>query len=163
MNERTLLEDLPDSLRLDIMLHLAGDVLRDVHLFKHCSTMLRNTLLVALKPATYAPGNYLAREGEVGKNIIFITQGEVEILVGEDEVSHGTLGPGDYFGYLSLALKEHRSASIRACDYCEVLILDKSRYDEISTEYPEFLQVMKQVSAEHSGRASQLLLEGIVL
>jgi hypothetical protein len=162
-NERALLEDLPDSLRLDIMLHLADDVLEKVHLFKHCSTVLRNTLLVALESSTYAPGNYLAREGEVAKNIIFITRGQVEILTGDSEVSKGTLGPGDYFGYMSLALKEHRSASVRACNYCEVFILDRLRYDEISAEYPEFLQVMKQVSAEHSKRASQLLLEGIVL
>lgn len=163
LNQRSLLEDLPGSLRLDVMQHLAGDLLKNVHLFNHCSTILRNTLLVALKSATYAPGNYLAREGEVGKNIIFITRGQVEILVGENEVDKGSLGPGDYFGYLSVALKEHRSASVRASDYCEVFILDKSSYDRISADYPEFLQVMKQVSFEHSERASQLLLEGIVL
>ena len=73
------------------------------------------------------------------------------------------MGPGDYFGYLSLALREQHSGSVRACNYCEVLILNKVSYDEISVEYPEFLQVMKKVSAEHSERASQLLLEGIVL
>ncbi len=163
LNERTLLEDLPDSLRLDIMLHLARDILKHVPLFKHCSPVLRNTLLVALKPATYAPGNYLIREGEVGKNIIFITRGQVEILAGDDGKIYGTMGPGDYFGYLSLALREQHSGSVRACNYCEVLILNNVSYDEISIEYPEFLQMMKKVSAEHSERASQLLLEGIVL
>jgi voltage-gated potassium channel len=163
LNEGSLLEDLPESLRLEIMLHLAGDVLERVPLFRHCSPFLRNTLLAALRPATYGPGTYLAQEGEVGKNLVFINRGQVEILVGKDESSHGEMGPGDYFGYLSLALGEHRSASVRARDYTEVLVLDKSRYDEISSEYPEFLQVMKKVSAEQSERASQLLLEGIVL
>jgi len=163
LNERALLDYLPESLRLDIMLHLARDVIREVPLFKHCSPVLRNTLLVALKPATYGPGNYLAREGEVGRQIIFIARGEAEILAGAQESNFGTMGPGDYFGYLSLALGEQRSGSVRACDYCEVLILDKQSYDEISAEYPEFLQVLKKVSAEHSERASQLLLEGVVL
>lgn len=163
LNEQTLLQDLPQSLRLDIMLHLARDVLEQVPLFRHCSPVLRNTLLVALKPATYAPGTYLAREGEVGKTIIFITRGEVDIVAGEDEKTYGTMGPGDYFGHLSLALREQRSGSVRARDYCEVLILEKAAYDAISEEYPEFLQVMKSVSAERSEQASELLLGGVVL
>ena len=99
----------------------------------------------------------------MGKDLFFINRGKVEILAGEQETSYGEMGPGDYFGYLSLALGEHRSASVRARDYAEVLVLDKSRYDGISSEYPEFLQVMKKVSEEQSERASQLLLEGIVL
>lgn len=163
LNEQTLLQHLPHSLRQDIMLHLARDVLEQVPLFRHCSPVLRNSLLVALKPVTYAPGNYLAREGEVGKSIIFITSGEVEIVAGEDEKVYGTLGPGDYFGYLSLALGEQRSGSVRACDYCEVLILEKVAYDAVSVEYPEFLQVMKSISAERGEQASELLLEGVVL
>ena len=163
LDEGSLLEDLPDSLRLEIMLHLAGDVLERVPLFRHCSPFLRNTLLAALRTTTYGPGTYLAREGEAGKSLFFINRGQVEILSGEQETSYGEMGPGDYFGYLSLALGEHRSASVRALDYTEVLILDKARYDEISSEYPEFLQVMKKVSAEQSEKASQLLLEGIVL
>ena len=99
----------------------------------------------------------------MGKSIVFITRGEVEILAGEKEKIYATMGPGDYFGYLSLALKEPRSGSVRARNYCEVLILDKASYEEISAEYPEFLQVMKKVSAERSEQASELLLEGVVL
>ena len=163
LNEGKLLDDLPESLRMEIMLHLASDVLEKVPLFKYCSPFLRNTLLMALEPATYAPGNYLAREGEAGKNLIFINRGQVEILAEEDKAHHGYMGPGDYFGYLTLALGEHRTASVRACDYAEVLVLDKSRYERISAEYPEFLQVMKKVSAKQSERASQLLLAGVVL
>jgi hypothetical protein len=163
LNETKLLEDLPESLRLEIMLHLASDILEKVPLFKHCSRFLRNTLLMALEPATYAPGNYLAREGEAGKNLIFINRGRVEILSEEEQSHHGYMGPGDYFGYLTLALGEQRSASVRACDYAEVLVLDKSRYERISADYPEFRQVMKKISAEQSERASQLLLAGVVL
>jgi voltage-gated potassium channel len=163
LNEQAMLHDLPDSLRLDIMLHLARDVLQQVPLFRHCSPVLRNSLLVALEPATYAPANYLVRENEVGGSIIFITRGVVEIIAGDEQKSYGTLGPGDYFGYLSLALNEPRSGSVRASEYCEVLILDKETYDDFSVRYPEFVEVMKKVSAERSELASELLLEGIVL
>ena len=163
LDEQSMLKDLPESLRLDIMLHMARDVLEQVPLFRHCSPVLRNSLLVALKPATYAPGNYLVWEGEVGGNIIFITSGEVEIVSGAEEESCGVMGPGDYFGYLSLALHEQGSGSVRALEYCEVLTLEKDTYDEISASYPQFLEVMKKVSAERSELASDLLLKGVVL
>ena len=163
LNEQAVLQDLPESLRLDIMLHLARDVLEQVPLFRHCTPVLRNALLVALRPATYAPGNYLAREGEVGSDMIFITRGTVEIIAGAEEVTFGTMVSGDYFGYLSLVLGEPRSGSVRACDYCEVLILEKGTYEEICSSYPELVQVMKTVSAERSELASDLLLQGIIL
>lgn len=163
LNEGDLLRDLPESLRLEIMLHLARDVLEHVPLFQHSSGVLRNALLTALKPVTYAPGNLLVREGEVGKAMVFITRGEVEIVRGEEQETCGTMGPGDYFGYLSLALKEECSVSVRASGYCEVLILDRDGFDTVSAEYPEFLQVLKRVSEERSEQASEWLLEGIVL
>jgi hypothetical protein len=163
LNEQNLLADLPESLRLDIMLHLARDVLKKVPLFKHCSPQLRDVLLMSLKPATFAPGNFLLRENEAKKSILFIVSGDVEIVAGENQQTFSTMGAGDYFGYLSLALGESPSGSVRASDYCEALILDKTAYDRISSEYPEFLQVMKKVSAERSEQASELLLEGIVL
>jgi ion transport protein/cyclic nucleotide-binding protein len=163
LNEQGLLRDLPESLRLDIMLHLARDVLAKVPLFQHSAPPLRDALLMALTPATYAPGNAIVREGDSGDSIVFITSGEGEIIAGEDETSHGTLGPGDYFGYLSLTLQEQRSGGVRARDYCEVLILDKADYERISAEYPAFREVMKTISAEQSEMASKLLLAGVVL
>jgi Ion transport protein/Cyclic nucleotide-binding domain len=163
LNEQSLLRDLPESLRLDIMLHLARDVLDKVPLFQHSSPALRDALLMALTPATYAPGNAIVREGDIGKSIVFMTSGEAEIIAGEDGTHHGTLGPGDYFGYLSLTLQEQRSGGVRARDYCEVLILDKADYDRISAEYPAFREVIKKISADQSEMASQLLLAGVVL
>jgi CRP-like cAMP-binding protein len=73
------------------------------------------------------------------------------------------MGPGDYFGYLSLALKERRSGSVRACDYCETLVLDQDSYEVLSADYPEFREALKAVSAERSEQASELLLAGVVL
>ena len=163
LNEGALLKDLPESLRMEIMLHLAGDVLAKVPLFRYCSPFLRNTLLAALHPATFAPGDYLVREGEVGKALFFINRGKVEILSGEQEASHGVMRDGDYFGHISMALSEHRSASVRACDYTEILVLDKANYESIKSEYPELVAVMKKVSGEQSERASQLLMDGVVL
>lgn len=163
VNEVALLASLPEPFRLEIMLHLARDVLKNVPLFQHCSPALRNQLLLALEPVTFAPGNYLVRQGEPGNSVLFITRGQVEIV---DEIRgecHGFMSEGDYFGHLTLLLREQRSASVRAIGYCEVLALSKVAYERISTENEEFLDVFKLASAERSEQASELLLKGVVL
>lgn len=163
LDEAGLLRDLPRSLRLDILLHLARDILQQIPLFRDCSPLLRDILVTALAPATYAPGDYLARQGEAGQEIVFITRGEAEILGDEPGKPVATLGPGDYFGHLSLALREQRSVSVQAKGYCEALILSQEDYANITADYPEFREVMKRVAAERSEQASALLLQGIVL
>jgi len=163
LDEGKLLNDLPHSLRLEILLHLARDILQQVPIFQHCSPLLRDALVTSLVPATYAPGDYLTRHGEVGQEIIFITRGQVEIFADESNSPIATLGPGDYFGHLALALREQRSGFARANGYCEALILEKEQYDSIRNDYPEFREVIKLVSAQSSEQASALLMKGVVL
>ena len=92
VKEESLFEDLPPSFRLSLLLYLTKDLLEKVPLFKYCTPVLRNVLLMALKPQTYAPGVLIAREGEVGKEIFFLSHGTVEILTEDGE--RATRDPG---------------------------------------------------------------------
>ena len=73
------------------------------------------------------------------------------------------MGEGDYFGFMSLALGERRTASIKSNGFCDVLILNKDDFSRIKTEFPEFNDVLKRVSAERTEQISDLVLEGIIL
>jgi hypothetical protein len=163
LDKNEMLNDLPGPLRLEILLHLASNMLETVPLFKHCSPALRNALLTALESKTYTPGSYIANEGELGKSIFFIVEGSVEIISVEQNKSWGTLGEGDYFGYMSLALSEHRTATIKANGFCDLLILNKEDFNRIKSEFPEFNEVLKRVSAERTEQLSELILDGVVL
>lgn len=163
MKADAMLEDLPGPMRLEVLLHLTHELLAKVPLFHHCSPTLRNVLLLSLHAQTYAPGGYIVREGEIGREIFFISRGQVEILSDAGEKDHGTLEDGDYFGVLSLLLGERRTASVKALSYCEVFVLEERRFNEIRKEYPEFREVLKKMSSEKTDRVSQLVMEGIVL
>ena len=163
LDKNEMLNDLPGPLRLEILLHLASNMLETVPLFKHCSPALRNALLISLESRTYTPGSYIANEGERGKSIFFVVEGSVEIISVENNKSWGSMGEGDYFGFMSLALGERRTASIKALGYCDMLILDKDDFDRIKSEFPEFNDVLKRVSAERTEQISELVLEGIIL
>jgi voltage-gated potassium channel len=107
--EDTLFDDLPTPFRVDILRYVTRELLEKVPLFKYCSPALRDVLLTALKPRTFAPEGYIVREGEVGKEIYFISRGRVEITTNDGQTQHGTLKGGDYFGDLSLILRRLQS------------------------------------------------------
>jgi hypothetical protein len=155
--------DLPGSLRLEILLHLTRDLVDKVPLFKYASTALRNRLIMALKLQTYAPEDVILHEGEVGKEIFFMSSGKAEITSGEGDKIHGLLGAGDYFGHMSFILREKRTANVRANTYCEIFMLTSDDFKLIKNDYPEFTDVMKRLSSEKPDKISALVLERIIL
>jgi CRP-like cAMP-binding protein len=163
MDKNAMLNDLPGPLRLEILLHLASNILETVPLFKNCSPILRDELLTSLESRTFTPGSNIANEGEMGKSIYFIVEGGVEIISPETQKSWGTLSEGDYFGFMSMVLGERRTATTRAIGFCDLLILDKENFNRIKAEFPEFNDVLKQASAERTEQISELVLEGIIL
>lgn len=163
LEETALLSDLPEPLRLEIILHLARDVIEKVPLFRYCSTALRNALLVSLQPQTYPPDSVVAREGERGRCIFFVTAGSVEIFSQTQETRFGLLEAGDYFGHLSLVLDEPRTASVRATDYCEMLLLHKQDYERLNAEFPEFRAALGKTADSSTEKMSELVLGGVVL
>ena len=163
VKEDSLFDDLPTPFRLDILRYVTRELLDKVPLFKYCSPALKDVLLMALKPQTFAPDGYIVREGEVGKEIYFISRGTVEITTNEGRNSHGTMKGGDYFGDLSLILREKRTASVRALTYCEVFKLGRTDFNRIKDEYPEFRDVLTKMSSEKTDKVSAHVLGGVIL
>jgi hypothetical protein len=163
MSRQELFADLPEPVRLDILLHLTRELVEKVPLFRFASAVLRNALLLALRPEIYAPDTIVAREGEPGNEIYFVGRGRLEILSAGGTASHGVFEDGDYFGDLSMLLGEKRTASVRAETFCDLYVLSREHFERIKKDYPEFKDVLKAVSAEKSERRSALVLEGVVL
>ena len=163
VHEDTLFNDLPISLRLEVLRHVARDFLQGVSLYEYCSPPLQNELLLALTPRTESPGSMIANEGEVGREIFFIARGRVEVIVSGADKPTTVLEHGDYFGQLSLILGERRTASARAVEYCDLFVLKQADFDRIRSEYPEFAEVLKKLAADRAERISVMLMEGIVL
>ena len=162
LHEDSFFGDLPRPLRLEVLMHLTRDLLGNAPLFKYCSASLRNTLLMALEPRTYDPESLVVCNGEVGREIFFVSQGKLNIIAPGGEVA-GDLQDGDYFGHMSLILGEKRSASVKATTYCEIFVLTAKAYEDIRKDYPELRDVMKKMASEASEKLASLMLDGIVL
>lgn len=160
--EQTLVANLPESLRLKLLLYLAKDLLKNVPLFKYCKPSLRDALMMELKQCTYDPGSHVVKEGDIGKEIFFISEGVVEIVKkGKKKIE--VLHSGDYFGHMSILLKEKRTATVVAISYCEMFVLSEKGYKKVLQNYPELRDAIKKMSSEASEKLAALIRKGVVL
>ncbi|MBI1847398.1 MAG: glucose-6-phosphate dehydrogenase [Candidatus Rokubacteria bacterium] len=134
------------------------NVVEQVPLFQACSAIFQRNIALALKPGVCAPGDFIVRKGDVGREMYFLVKGEVDVLDGDGAVINA-LGPGAFFGEISLLRSEPRNASVRAREYCEVFVLEKEDFNRVLRDHPEFAKTILQacqtrynvsVAAEHA-------------
>lgn len=122
MQVRPLLKKLP----------LFTDLPSDVLHFLGMNAQLRN----------YPPFTNIITEGSHGREIFFITSGEVEVLAGgaqgpKSETIKARLGTNDYFGeVVSLSLSPRRTATVRSVVAVECLTISGEILDELWRRCP---------------------------
>ena len=121
-----------DSANLRAM-SIQADLLADVPLFALLDESERSALAERLTEVSVASGSTLFREGDPGDSLYVVKSGAVEISVrtttGETLVLEKA-APGDFFGELSLLDGGPRTATARAVEGAEVLVLDRDALDE---------------------------------
>lgn len=117
---------------------------------------------------SFAPGATVFAEGQRGELMYIIEDGEIEIvkLHGPVERSLSTLGPGDFFGEMSLLEGQPRVATARAKSAVSLLPIDASTFDQLLRDNPEVtIRMMRRLSQrlrryeEEEARADRLAQE----
>jgi len=103
----------------------------------------------------FVSGDYVIRQGEFSPGMVFLSDGEVEVIADTGEEEGGqrksalitTLGPHSFFGEMSLLDGLHKStASIRVPDFCEGWLLAVEAYHQVVSKYPTFKNYLKSVA-----------------
>jgi CRP-like cAMP-binding protein len=113
------------------------DVLSKVPLFEATKPVFLQNLSMMLKPKSCLPGDFIIRMGDTGREMYFISRGQVEILDGDGKRLN-TLADGDFFGELSLLRSQRRMASVRALSPCDLFVLDQQDFQGVLRNYSEF-------------------------
>jgi len=142
----SIVEELPHSLSMDILLYINRAILEKVALFKNANEIFIREVVQLLQPMVFLPDDYIIRQGEFGDCMYFLSNGDVEVLVNGVRVA--ALGQGSPFGETALIQGEKRMASIRALTYCDVYMLSKKDFDTLRGQYPEFDAQVKKVVEE---------------
>lgn len=140
---RTVLEDLPSSLSLEILMHQNRGLLEKVAVFQGADEFFIREAVQRLRPRVFLPHEYIVRQGDYGDCMYFLTLGDLEILVDEHPVAR--LGTGSVFGEAALVTEDRRNASVKALTYGTGYQLSKHDFNELRTMYPEFDSRVHQI------------------
>ncbi len=86
--------------------------LESVPLFRDCSSEVLDRLAQATNEFAFAADAPIVQQGQVGNGLYIVVSGGARIVAGTDELAR--IGPGDFFGELSVIDQQPRSASAYA-------------------------------------------------
>ena len=95
--------------------------LEKVPLFRGCSAEVVERLADATAEFDFAADQPIVQQGQVGNGLYIVVSGGARIVAGSDELAR--IGPGDFFGELSVIDQRPRAASAYAIDQTVCLAL----------------------------------------
>jgi CRP-like cAMP-binding protein len=108
--------------------------LSKIWLFSSCSNKELNTIRKNLEAEITKPGKVLVKEGDIGQEFYLIVDGKASVKRNNRKAA--TLGPGDYFGELSLLDRRPRSATVTSETDMELLILGQRQFNGVLDTIP---------------------------
>jgi CRP-like cAMP-binding protein len=109
--------------------------IRSVPLFSGFGDKDVERVAAIAKEVEFPAGKEIARQGESGVGFHMITQGDAEVEV--DGSVHTTLGPGAYFGEMSLLDGGPRSATVRALTPLRTVSMTSWDFNALLDQHPE--------------------------
>jgi len=109
-------------------------------LFAELHPRVLEQLIPRMALVELATGDTLFVEGEPGSSLYVITEGEVTVETGGNELAR--LGSGAFFGEIALVTELPRSATVRALSPVQLLGLDRELVREAAAEQPEVVNVL---------------------
>lgn len=141
-DESSVLQDLPDHLKVSVSLYLNKGIIEKVPIFQGASEDFIKEIILHLTPVVFTPGDSIVKAGEVGFDMYFISKGSVDVMSADERIHYATLGSGHFFGEIALLLSMPRTATIKSREYCDLYRLDKDTFDRVLSRYPEFAETI---------------------
>uniref|UniRef100_A0ACD5VC66 Uncharacterized protein n=1 Tax=Avena sativa TaxID=4498 RepID=A0ACD5VC66_AVESA len=160
--EASILQDIPISIRAKISQTLYRPYIDSTPLFKGCSAEFIQQIVIRLQEEFFLPGEVILEQGSAVDQIYFVCHGALEgVGIGEDgqEETILMLEPESSFGEIAILCNIPQPYSVRVCELCRLLRLDKQSFTNILEIY--FVDGRKILSNltennEYGGRVKQL-------
>lgn len=145
VTDQTILEQ--ERARTDGLLSL----MRNVDILAPLSTAELEQLVARAGVETFAAGEMPIRQGDAGDSFYIIKGGTVDVVVestpGQSAVV-ATLGPGQFFGEMSLLTGAPRTSNIHVRADAEFIVIDKESFGRVLVQNPSIAQTLSQILAE---------------
>jgi len=122
-----------------------------VEIFSALSKAELKDLVAHVSVKNYAAGELPVRQDEPGDSFYIIKSGRVDVVVekstGERAVV-ATLGPGNFFGEMSLLTGAARTASILVKEDAEFIVIDKESFGSTLAQNPAIAESLSRILSE---------------
>jgi small-conductance mechanosensitive channel/CRP-like cAMP-binding protein len=148
-----------DGAPVDFGLAERTAALRRIDLFAALESAELDLLARGLRPVRFAAGEPIIRQGEAGDSLFIIGDGQVLVSLGQGDIRQTvtTLGPGQFFGEMSLVTGEPRAATCTASTDVVCYVIDHATFRKLLAERP---QVAEHLSTMLSTRQATLDKKG---
>jgi glucose-6-phosphate 1-dehydrogenase len=126
---------------------LNRSILEKSPLYRGAHPTLLHYLALTLRPVVFSPGEVILHRGEEGKEMYFISRGQVEVVDGAGKVVN-TMAEGGLFGEVSMLLGMPRTASVRAATQCDLFELGREDFDRVLRNFPDLAQQLRDNAKE---------------
>jgi len=116
--------------------------LKRVSLFSYMDDEQLQALAALMTEHSYAPGEYICHQDDLGDELYVMLDGEVEVIAeanGQTRVV-SLQGTGDIIGEIAILSKKPRIASLRAKTEVRLLTLTRSQFQTLTHQQPEMLE-----------------------
>ncbi|KAM1601417.1 hypothetical protein ACFXTN_023741 [Malus domestica] len=136
--EAAVLREIPASIRAKISQTLYFPYIESVPIFKGCSREFINQIVIKLHEEFFLPGEVIMEPGNVIDQLYFVCHGVLEeVGIGEDGTEEivERLEPNSTFGEISILCNIPQLYTVRVCELCRLLRLDKQSLTSILDIY----------------------------
>lgn len=141
------------SLQVEIIRNIFHKVVVINPIFGGGNQDLIEYVLQTITTDSFLPEDSIIKQDEDGDNLYFCYQGELEVLVADEnsEINQITiLNYGDMFGEIALISDCKRTATVKCLNYCTCATLTSVQVKEIMRKYPELLGKFKARRSEYN-------------
>jgi CRP/FNR family transcriptional regulator, cyclic AMP receptor protein len=106
----------------------------------------------------YPKNAVVLTEGEAGDSLFMILSGKVKVFIGDEEgreIILKILGPGSFFGEMSMIDKQPRSASVTTLEMSTFLVLQHAAFEKCVEQAPSIGNMVMQVLAQRVREADR--------
>lgn len=125
-------------------------VLQRVPLFNQLSAVELQRVVDVARERAYPRNSVILFEDDPGDALYVVASGQVKVvLIGEDgrEVILSVMGPGEFFGEMSLLDDEPRSAHVIAMEDSSLAVLRREDFEGLLTQTPQIaLALLRELS-----------------
>jgi len=107
---------------------------------------------------SYPKNAVVLTEGEMGDSLYMIQSGKVKVFIGDEdgrEIILKILGPGDFFGEMSMIDKQPRSASVNTIEASTFLVLTHAAFEKCVEQSPRIANMVMQILAQRVREADR--------